>query len=291
MKRLSLLAGLGAVAAFAVGQTPDALVKLDLRMSFSGGLGRDTVFRTFDPHALPSTVGLNLTLEPGYQAVVTQRFQRIAGDADDEQLDESYVEDPGYWRAGKQYLPFGTGRIVVETATAAKVHIEVGGDQVPAELAVCQGQKKTAKGFVGRIGGKAGLSFAFGGNFGASATSLANLRLPEGSPGKGRGWSRVIGADYTTKRKLWTSSLEVVRFSKGATDGDEDETATDLVFTLSPSKARSMAFGWGRLWHAGDDVFRVEMQQLVATSLWLEPSIRIKDGRVLDLNLTIHVKL
>lgn len=275
----------------AFAQVPDVLVKIDLRLVASGGPGRDAVFRSYDLKGMHSTVGLNFTLEPGYQAVLTQRLQRTEHDADQDQLDESYIEDPGYWRAGKQYIPFGLGRLLLESTTAGRINLLVGGDQVPATFAACQGPKGMPKGLTGRIGGKLGLSFAFGDNFGVSGTSLANLRGAENSPGKARGWSRVVGADFTTRRKSWTSSLEVASFTKGATAADEDELVSDLLFTLTPSPRGSLTFGWCRSWEHSESIFRIEGKQMLTTSLWLEPMLRVKDGKVWDLAVSLHVKL
>lgn len=289
--RAAPLAALALAGAHCLAQTPDVLVKMDLHLSFIGGVGRETVFRSYNLTGWPSTIGLNFTLEPGFNAVVTQRLQKISTDADQEQLDESYIEDPGYWRAGKQYLPFGAGRLVRDSVSAGSLQIRVGGDQVPAIFAACQGLKGLPKGVVGRIGGKFGVSFGFGEHFGVTATSLANVRPLSEAPKRGEGWGRIVGLDLTTRREDWTASFEVANFSKGSASGVADVTVSDLVFTLSPKPDRSLSFGWGKAWETGDDVFRIEFKTPLATSVWMEPALRMRNGRILDAAMVIHVKL
>ncbi|MBI5707983.1 MAG: hypothetical protein HZC36_13450 [Armatimonadetes bacterium] len=272
-------------------QTPEVLVRLDLNLSFSSGPGTDTLFRAYDLKGRASTVGLHFSLEPGFLAVVSQRFQKVPTSADQNQLDESYVEDPGYWRAGKQFVPFGVGRILVESVSAGRIERFVGGDQVPATLALCQDLKGLARGFVGRLGGKFAISFAFGENFGVSATSLANVRKLDEAPGKGMGWGRVYGADFTSRRDHWTASVEVARFDRGATSAVRPETVSDVEFRLSPIKDKSLTFGWGRLWEKGVNVFRLEAHLPVASGLWLDPIVRMRDGKFMDAAFQIGVKL
>lgn len=289
--RRALAFAAATAGACAQAQTPEVLVKLDLNLSFSSGPGTDTLFRAYDLKGRSSTVGLHFSLEPGFLAVVSQRFQKVPSSADQNQLEESYVEDPGYWRAGKQFLPFGVGRILLESVSAGRIERLVGGDQVPATLAVAQDLKGLPRGFVGRLGGKLGVSFAFGENFGVSATSLANVRKLDEAPGRGKGWGRVIGADFTSKRDHWTASVEIARFDRGAVSTIHPETVSDVEFRLSPIPDKSLTFGWGRLWEKGVDVFRIEGHIPVASGLWLDPIIRMKGGRFLDAAFQIGVKL
>lgn len=291
IRRCAILGAVVALASGVFAQTPEVLVKLDLNLSFSSGPGTDTLFRAYDLKGRTSTVGLHFSLEPGFLAVVSQRFQKVPSSADQNQLEESYVEDPGYWRAGKQFLPFGVGRILVESVSAGRIQRLVGGDQIPATLAVSEDLKGLPRGFVGRLGSKFGVSFAFGENFGVSATSLANVRKIEDAPGRGRGWGRVIGADFTSKREHWTASVEVAHLDRGATDAILSETVSDIEFRLSPVPDKVLAIGWGRLWKKGVDVFRIEGHLPIASGLWLDPVVRLRGGKLMDAAFQIGVKL
>ena len=87
-------------------QQPDVQVKVDLLPTGFTGLDRPNSFRWYDDLAHYSTVGLSVTFEQGFHAYVSERLERLPNNADSEQLDEYYFEDPGIWRLGKQYLPF-----------------------------------------------------------------------------------------------------------------------------------------------------------------------------------------
>ena len=119
MRRLLALAAAMAGAS-ALAQIPDVTIKVDAGLTYRSVRNGETTLRWYDGFGKHSTVGLLFWLEPGWRVYVSERLQRIEGDGDNEQLDEYYVEDPGIWRLGKQYLPFGRGLLLRESARAAR---------------------------------------------------------------------------------------------------------------------------------------------------------------------------
>lgn len=279
-----------ASCAAAHAQAPDVMVKLDLRPTFVGRPNGSDDFRTYDILGRPSTVGLFFSLEPGFNAVLTQRLERIPNDPDKDQLDEYYVEDPNYWRAGKQYLPFGLARLLRESVVAIRVNVNVGSEAVPAALAACDGGNQRQKGFVARLGERLGLSVAIGEHFAISGTALTLFRRPEESPGMGRGYRQILGSDYATRKGNWGGSVEVVSFQKGETSLDRNFEASDLHFFLESDRTRRIGIGWSRDWRQSQDTYRVDGRFQIQDNMWLEPTLRMRSGNLLDFGITVNAK-
>lgn len=56
-----------------------------------------------------------------------------------------YVEDPGYWRFGKQALPFGKGAILDDRAMGVRLHTKFSGAGIPSwspDATSCRGVKR-----------------------------------------------------------------------------------------------------------------------------------------------------
>ena len=68
-----------------------------------------------------STLGLQAMLPVGVRINVIQRVSGFKNDVDDDGFDEYSIEDQGSWKVGKQYLPFGGGTLLRETAIAARI--------------------------------------------------------------------------------------------------------------------------------------------------------------------------
>src|SRR5438105_4538154 len=168
-------------------QQPDVAVKVDLVPTYHMGKGTDTSFRWFDTLGRYSTVGLALRMESGFRGFVSERIERPASNADPEQLDEYYIEDPGIWRLGKQYLPFGRQSLERESVRAARGDTRFIIPTIPMSLAICDNGSGRARGFVGRFGSTGGISFAIGDNFGAQPSAFDLIRQPDEALSKGRG--------------------------------------------------------------------------------------------------------
>lgn len=273
------------------GQTPDVQVKADLGPSFRNENGGGSSAHWFDPFGHHSTIALQFTLEPGLRAYVSQKIERIRHDGDSSQIDESYVEDAGVWRAGKQYLPFGQLRVMRESVVAVRSDTELFLRVLPMAVAACDGGHGHQRGVVGRIGSDSvGMSFALGQHFGISGTSLTQIRLPDESPGMGRGYDRVFGID--AKRSIGPVAFagEFVAL-RGGERGASDRDVLDLTATLAPAVTRSVTLGYSIGTDPGIQSMRLQGSFMMAPNVWLEPWLRTRNGQVFDTGVSLRVRL
>ncbi len=288
MKTAAILLALSS-ACVAASQTPDVLIKIDLRLTFRDSPDGKPTVRAFDIFGRQSTVGLYMILEPGFQGVLTQRFGEIEGDPDSDQLDEAFIEDPGNWRAGKQYLPFGQSKILRESVYAARANTLFGMDAIPASVAVCDGGNALQQGVIGRLGGKFGASFAVGRHFAIAGSALTVVRRPEEGLGKGRGYRQVYGLDYGSRSRRWGGTAEVVHLLDGHLANDFEQTISDAYLFTEPSIYQRFGIGWSRNWRYQSNIVRFDARILAAPSVWVEPILRMRGGRVWDYAITLNV--
>ncbi len=278
------------LTALAAAQTPDVFVKFDARLNYRTVPNGQSTLRWYDSLGNLSTVALTFTLEPGFTVLFSERLQRLPGSGDPEMLDEYYIEDPGYWRFGKQYLPFGQQRLIRESVSAARIDTTLGNEAFPLALAWCDAKGGRQRGLVGRLGTRVGVSFAFGEHFGISQTTLALFRPYEEALGKGYGYRQVFGLDAARKIGLFDAKAEFVAFRDGHKSATSNKDVSDLELSYDPSKTRGITFGWTRDWTEYVNVFRAQGRFLVATNAWVEPLVRLKGGKVLDFGVAMHVR-
>ena len=277
-------------SARSLAQTPDVQVKADVGPSFRSQVSAGSDSHWYDPFGHNSTVALQFTLEPGLRAYAAEKIERIRHDGDTSQVDESYVEDPGVWRAGKQYLPFGIQRIFRESVVAVRSNTDFFLRLVPLSVAACDGGRGHQRGVVGRIGGPIGVSFAFGQHFGISGTSMTEARLPSESLGVGNGYDRVLGVDASQKLGIFSFAGEFAAF-RGGEHGIPDKDILDATLTLAPSTTRSLSLGYSIATSPGIQSFRIQGKMMVEPNLWAEPWVRTRNGRVFDTGVTVRVRL
>ncbi len=279
-------------ASFARSQTPDIAIKLDLRGTYVTTSGGVSKFRWYDPMGHHSTVGFTALLEPGYRTYVAQRLQRIANDADSDQLDEGYVEDPGFWRVGRQFIPFGERNILRESVLAVRLDTSTLTKPVPISICACDGGPGRPRGLTGRIGERLGLSFAAGNHFSISATALDQIRRPEGSPGNGHGYKLALGVDYSRRVGYVIVNAEFVALRHPDVTSDSEENVSDVRATLRPLGTRArIVFAWSRAWRSRRDFYRAEGEIPLPQNLSLLPFLRFSRGELRDVGLTLRIKL
>jgi hypothetical protein len=284
MRRIATLLGLAAAGA-AFAQMPDVAMRFDLRMSYQQEAEGTPALRWYDSLGRHSLVAFSLTLEPGLQAFVSQKLQRIPNDADPEQLDEYFVEDAGNWKLGKQYLPFGSGRILRESVLAVRADHTLFAQNVRAALAVCDGGPGRPQGVVARLGGPLGVSAAVGRHFGVAGTALTLVRRPEDSPGRGRGHNRALGVDYSFREGPVVVRGEWVSLRGGETAEDRDLDVFDISLLLAPSRERQWIVGFTRETRQGASFMRLEGRVHAVENVFVEPIVRFKDGKFYDLGI------
>jgi hypothetical protein len=289
--RFGLFLALTLVAALVSAQTPDVQVKADLGPTFRNMSGGGSSGHWYDQFGHHSTIALQFTLEPGLRAYVSQKIERIRHDGDTSQIDESYVEDAGVWRAGKQYLPFGQQRVIRESVMAVRSDTDLFLRALPFDVAACDGGHGHQRGIVGRIGSvRTGVSFAFGQHFGISGTSLTEARLPEESPGIGHGYDRLFGVDAKRKVGVVAFAGEYV-FLRGGELGAPDKDVLDVTATLAPSITRSVTLGYSIATDPGIQSMRLQGSFMMAQSIWVEPWVRTRNGKMFDTGVTLRVRL
>jgi len=271
-------------------QQPDVAVRVDLVPTYHMGKGTETAFRWFDTLGRYSTVGLAVRMESGFRGFVSERIERTGNSADPDQLDEYYIEDPGIWRLGKQYIPFGRQNLERESIRAARGDTRLILPSVPLSVAICDNGAGRARGFAGRIGSTVGLSFAIGENFAAQPTALALVRQPDDAPGKGRGYHDLFGFDVARRFQIYNVQAEAIVLRRGETPLDPSTEVSDLAFTVQPNRRQAVTVGWSREWEKSENFFRAQGRFMLTRETWLEPMLRMKDGEFYDFGATVRVR-
>lgn len=252
--------------------------------------GEDSSLRWYDWTGRHSVVEIELALEPGYRAFVSERFQKIRGDADDEQLDQYYIEDPGLWRVGKQAIPFGLNRVLNEKGRGARgdTSFLIGYQEITG--AVFDNGRDRLRGASLRVGNRIGASLEIGENIAAQGSALTVLRKPEDAPGLGRGYRLAIGTHFRRAWGLYSVEFEGVALRNGQTALDEAMDVTDLQFTLRADSRRSLSFAWSRNWRDTANFLRATGRFVIHRNIALEPMVRLRNGRVFDAAITSVIK-
>lgn len=291
--RVSLTLGALAAVALAAAQNPDVAVFADLHPTFMRESSERTVYRWFDAQGRPSVVGFRLLLEDGKRVLVAQRLTSYGGTSDADLLDEYYLEDPGAWRIGKQYLPFGRGQILRDTAPGGRIDTTLLLDEVPLRLAVVDAGPGRPRGIVGRVGRVAGVSFALGDHFGIQGSSLTPFRHPSQNAGRGRGWGQALGFDFDIAVGSMRLQVEGARLMRGATPDDPRSDLSDFraSFPLPQQLPGTWTMGWARNWTTGLNVWRWELDYLVDQKLSWRPYVRYSDGKVQEFGVSARIRL
>lgn len=246
--------------------------------------------RWYDQLGRHSLVSIEFGLEPGFRGFVSERLQKIPDNADNEQLDEYYVEDPGLWRVGKQYMPFGKQRILNEAARGARGDTNLVLESIPVVIAVCDNGSGRTRGFFARAGGRLGISGAYGNHIGAQSTSLVGVRSPEDAKGFGRGYKAALGIDYSRKFGNLTVELEAVALRSGMTPLDLDRELSELAFGYTAGKKVWLGLAWSRDWRESIGVIRAEGRIEPYRNFFLEPMVRMKNSEIFDVGISVRAK-
>lgn len=281
----ALVAGLG------LAQTPDVRIRTDIRVHYRSIRGADSALRWYDTLGRPSLVEVEFELEPGFKAHVAERFQKIRGDADEEQLYEYYVEDPGIWRVGKQMMPFGRNELLRDMGRGARGDTNLLFDRLPLVMAVADNGPGRLRGVFVRVGSRLGFSGAVGSGIGAQSNSLTLVRRPEMGPGKGRGHRVAVGVDYSQRIGDTTIRLEAVGLRRGETPADVDTEVSDVSLVYDLPKDWAVTVGWSREWRAAYSLFRAEGKVEIHRNVYLEPIVRFRDGALFDAGISLRVRL
>jgi hypothetical protein len=286
------IAAAAVLSSIADAQTPDIFINIDGRMQFLSQQTGPTQIRLYDNLGRHSVASVTAFLEIGFKGFVSQKLERIANDADRDQLDEYYLEDEGIWRVGKQYLPFGSGRFLHESVLAARGDTQLFIEDLPIVAAICDNGPLRQRGVVGRIGSRLRFSFAIGSHFGINGTSFDLVRRPEDSPGVGHGYKEMYAVDVSKNLgSEFTIGGELIVMRRGHTASDGDNTMFDISGTLRADPRRQITGGWTRDNRQHADFYRLGGSFFVSRYLIFEPMVRYREGGLYDAALTFHFKV
>ncbi|MEP0765574.1 MAG: hypothetical protein HRF45_03405 [Fimbriimonadia bacterium] len=290
MLRVCLYIFAFACACVTLGQQPQVSVNLDLWPMARADRDGKFRFHWYDDVGHHSVVSVTMLTEVGFRAFVSQRLELISGDADNEYLNEFYIEDTGYWRVGKQQLPFGLESLERELVTAARADTRFALGGWPLKIAWCGGNVGLPTGYVARVGRAFGLSIASGRHFGVSGLAFQEVRRPEDSPGRGRGYREMYGADFTQRLGSLRFECEWVRTRRGHSeeDVDNDFGLARLVYVLNGE--RSLALTLVRDFDAGLDYYRLRHSLLVHERLETYQQVRWRKGSVNEASIGLRVR-
>jgi len=288
--RSSLAVLLTAITALTAAQVPDVKIKVELRPTYRSVRGEDSSLRWYDWTGKHSVAEIELSLEPGYRVYLAERFQKIPGDVDNEQLDQYYIEDPGLWRVGKQVIPFGLNRVLNEKAVGARgdTSFLLGTQEISG--AFYDNGDGRLSGASLKIGDRLGASVQIGRNIAAQGSALTLLRKPEDAPGRGRGYRAAIGAHARRSWGKYSLESEAVFLRNGHSPLDQDADISDLMVTMRADSRRSISLGWTRDWRDSENFLRATGRFVLHRNVALEPMIRLRNGRIYDAAVTTVVK-
>jgi hypothetical protein len=266
-------------------QIPDVRVKFDLRTVIRADEARDPQIRFYDVQGTHSTVAFTFRLEPGFRAFVAQRLERFPHDADTSLVDEAYIEDEGIWRVGKQYLPFGSGRILRESVPAARADTNLIIEGLPVSVAACDGGTNYTRGVIGRLGSRIGASFAFGRHFGIAGTAFTQFRHPEDSVGRSRGYRQALGVDAERTYQTITVKGEAIALRDGETPRDPNLEIVDLAGSFRFARESYGTVGYTAVTAGIADVLRIGATVRLDARSSLEPMLRFSKGKVYDFSV------
>ena len=219
---------LGALSALLTTQTPRVSLSADLNPQLQWKEDSSVTLRLYDDRGNFSRIRLGLALENGWHLRFCQKLARIPEDPDTSFLDEAYLEKPGEWGIGKQYVFLGTGRLYRESVMALQANTFIAFMSLPASISYVDNGPRRQRGIILRIGENLSLSAARGEHFGLNATALTPLRRPEEALPRGRGWRTLYNLSISQKVGGWTASAEFIKLQDGHSSEDKDSDILDV---------------------------------------------------------------
>lgn len=293
MKRAACLIIL--VPALGAAQSLDPVYYLDVRPTATQNRGGVSHFHWYDRDGRMSVVGLRLSLQNGNQIHIAQRLERVDNTGDVESLDEYSLERRGEWKLGKQYLTFGAGGLLRDSAPALTLQTHLVFDEAPATIALAESGAGRTRGFVARVGRDLGFSVAVGEYFANQAPSLTAIRPPDQAPGRDRGYGLVWGVDARHQLGEVAMTAEVASFRQGQTPADEEQTVSDLKLVWrAPKSSRTaevnLLLGWARVWDKSQDFFRASAEIQVDRHFFVTPFLRFSDRTLQEVGVSGRIR-
>lgn len=290
--KVVLIGSLSMVCISAYAQIPD--IKFHLDATFNYRLTPDGIplAKFYDVLGRPSTLGLSFYTEQGFRVFVTQKLQHLPGELATDLFDEYFIEDEKIWKVGKQYLPFGSGKILRDSALAARGDTNLILEGLPISVAICDSGKGLDNGVVGRMGSAFGLSLALGENFGTSGTALTSVRRPEDAPGPGHGWKEAVGLDGSHRlNSRWSVRAEGVFLRRGETALDRDTDIFEMGVSYDPKRGESTSLTFSRLQQDQSSFLRLAGSYALSKNISFEPMVRYRNSSLFDISVELRIRI
>ena len=281
---------ISALASTSHAQAPDVKIKGDFSLGMTSSKDFSLGAKSYTLLGRYSTFSLQSTFPIGLRVFLSERSSAITNDPDKDSFDEYYVEDPGLWRVGKQYLPFGGGGFFHQSVLSARVDSKLLIDGLPVSLAFVDGGRGHQYGLAGRIGTRGlGLSFALGRHWGINSTSLAltqSLQTPEGV---GNGWRQAFEVDMNRRNGKFNYRAEALflREPEGTTKTKE---LGDVQAIYDLGHRHSATFGVSKELGTSDLIYRFGGIYSAAKGIQLEGLYRLDNMNFRDFSVFLRIR-
>ena len=280
----------GLLSGISFAQTPDVKIKGDISLGMVSSSSFSLSAKSYTPLGRFSTLSLQTVLPLSLKVFLSERTNTILNDPDNDSFDEYYVEDPGLWRVGKQYLPFGGGGFFRQSVLAARVDSKLLLEGLPLSIAFVDGGRGHQYGVAGRVGGRGfGVSFAAGRHWGINSSALSltqNLEAPEGIR---NGWRQALGIDLTkrTGKVSYRSELLFLHQGEGTST---DRNLGDFQVGYDLGHRHSAFVGVSKSFGESDFLYRFGGIYNAAKGVQLESMYRLTNGSFRDFSVFLRFR-
>jgi hypothetical protein len=271
-------------------QAPDVRIKGDISLGMTSSNDFSLGAKSYTPLGRYSTFSLQATLPVGLKIFLSERSEAIKNDPDNDSFDEYYVEDPGLWRIGKQYIPFGGGGFFRQSVLAARIDSKLILEGLPLSVAFVDGGKDRQYGFVGRIGSRGlGISFALGRHWGINSTSLALTQSLQSPEDIGNGWRQAYAFDLNRRsgKVAYRTELLILSEAEGASINKE---LGDFQIGYDLGHRHSASFGISKTLGEPEVFYRFGGVYNTAKGVQLEGLYRLTNGTFRDFSVFLRFR-
>ena len=280
----------GFLSCVASAQIPDVKIKGDFSLGLVSSKDFSLGAKSYTVLGRYSTFSLQATLPVGLKVFLSERSETITNDPDQESFDEYYVEDPGSWRVGKQYIPFGSGGFFRQSVLSARVDSKLLLEGLPLSIAFVDGGKGRQYGISGRVGSRGlGVSFCIGRHWGINSTALGLTQSLQAPEGIGNGWKQAYGIDLNRRSGKVTYRTEVLLLSE-AEGTSTDKELGDIQVGYDLGHRHSANFGISKSFGDTDILYRFGGVYNVAKGVQIESLYRLTNGNFRDFSVFVRIR-
>lgn len=291
VKRVTCACVLFVTSCAVYGQAPRVSLSADINTQVRTFENGKPQFHWYDDTGNYSRIRMNIDLEEGWTFRFRQKLSRIKNDPDTSAMDEIFLEQRNDWRFGKQYIPYGTGRVIKETAIGVRLNSFLEFIDVPVSVMLLDNGAKKQRGGVIRVGDWVGVSVALGEHFGINSTSFTQVRPPEDPAGRDRGYRLVYGVDVTKEFRNFTFSMEFISLREGHSVLDQKDDVINVIFGYQFPYGPNIEFE-GTLFTNSDLAgVRISSQIPLSRIFFLSPSAHFRQTYGWNYAVSLQIRL